>query len=95
MRKVNIDGGLSTVSPTTRAIVDGEIADFSDWSSNRTFTARRIGDEIVLEGQNPDGFPLRWIFSDVTVSSFHWHDEVSEDEGKTWFLQEEMNVRRT
>ena len=55
---------------------------------------RRVGEEILLEGQNPDGHPLRWIFSDITKTSFHWRDEVSDDRGSTWFLQEEMDVRR-
>jgi hypothetical protein len=60
----------------------------------RVFEARPVGDEVVLEGTNPDGHPLRWIFSDATEASFHWRDEVSEDGGATWFLQEEMEVRR-
>jgi hypothetical protein len=60
----------------------------------RVFTVRQTGDEIWLEGHNPDGHQLRWIFSEITKTSFHWRDEVTEDEGSTWFLQEEMDVRR-
>ncbi|HKR98744.1 MAG TPA: hypothetical protein VJU79_04440, partial [Candidatus Dormibacteraeota bacterium] len=36
----------------------------------RTFTAARSGDEIVLEGTSSEGLPMRWIFSDITPTSF-------------------------
>lgn len=60
----------------------------------RTFIARLIDDEIVLEGKDDDGAPMRWIFSEVTKQSFHWRGVTSHDEGKTWQLQQEMFVRR-
>jgi len=37
-----------------------------------TFKARKIADEIVLEGTNSKGFVERWIFSDITHDSFNW-----------------------
>ena len=60
----------------------------------QTFTGRKIGDEIVLESKTKDGYPEKWIFSEVTENSFRWHAEESHDHGKTWLLTEEMRVRR-
>jgi hypothetical protein len=59
------------------------------------FLARKVGEEIVLEGKTvEDGFPERWIFSDITPDSFRWHAEETHDGGKTWILTEEMQIRR-
>ena len=59
-----------------------------------TFVAREVGDEIVLEGHDPEGAPMRWIFSEITAESFRWRRVVSPDGGKTWRLHKEMSVRR-
>ena len=59
-----------------------------------TFIARETGDEIVLEGEDPDGSPMRWIFSEITPSSFRWRRVFSSDGGATWRLHKEMSVRR-
>jgi hypothetical protein len=59
-----------------------------------TFTARPVGDEIVLEGCDADGTPMRWIFSRITAESFHWRRVFSTDGGATWQLHKEMSVRR-
>lgn len=59
-----------------------------------TFIAREVGDEIVLEGHDPDGSPMRWIFSNITAQSFNWRRVISPDGGKTWRLHKEMFVRR-
>ena len=60
-----------------------------------TFIAREVGDEIVLEGEDADGSPMRWIFSDITPASFRWRRVFSTDGGATWQLHKEMSVRRT
>jgi hypothetical protein len=57
------------------------------------FLARRVGAEIVLEGQDL-GEPSRWIFSDIEADSFRWRAVSSTDGGKTWVLDQEMIVRR-
>jgi hypothetical protein len=44
------------------------------------FTARPTGDGLVLAGAR-DGTGLRWIFSDVTASSFRWRAEEAEGGG--------------
>ena len=55
---------------------------------------RQIGEEILLEGRTPDGKPERWSFSEITADAFVWRGHVSFDEGRTWFMDEEMRVRR-
>jgi hypothetical protein len=59
----------------------------------RTFFARQVGDEIVQEGETEDGKPLRWIFSRITATSFHWRSVAVVSGGHTR-LREEMDVRR-
>ena len=60
----------------------------------QTFIARKVKDEIVLEGKTPDGYPEKWIFSDITPDSFRWRSVETHDAGKTWTLTEEMQIRR-
>jgi hypothetical protein len=60
----------------------------------RLFLGRAVGDEIVQEGQTEEGYPMRWIFSDITESSFRWRSVYSRDGEQTWQLREEMQVRR-
>jgi hypothetical protein len=51
-------------------------------------------DEIVLEGRAPDNKLYRWIFSDITDQTFRWSGYESADEGRTWFMEEEIRGRR-
>ena len=60
----------------------------------KTFVARQIGDEIVLEGKTTEGYPVKWIFSDITPDSFRWRAVESHDNQRTWKLTEEMRIRR-
>ena len=57
------------------------------------FTARPVGDEIVMEADNARR-PLRWIFSNVTPRSFRWRAVESSDGWKTEAVQQEMTARR-
>jgi hypothetical protein len=59
-----------------------------------TFLARAVGNEIVLEGKTEDGWPMRWIFSQITPRSFHWRQMRSLDSEKSWTLFQSMDVRR-
>jgi len=56
--------------------------------------ARKVGDRIVLEGTRPDGTPQRWSFNDITATSVHWRGEVSRDGGRTWVIEEELDLTR-
>ena len=58
------------------------------------FIGRKVGDEIVLEGKNPEDTFLKWIFSDIKSDSFTWRGEESRDAGKTWVLAERMRICR-
>lgn len=54
--------------------------------------ARKIGAEIVIEGQSAGGVSMRWIFSDIKQDSFHWHGERLR--GKRWRTYEELWAHR-
>ena len=56
--------------------------------------AKREGDEIVLEGGEPNGTLDRWIFSDIGPDACTWTGYESKDEGRTWPLVERMKLRR-
>ena len=60
----------------------------------KTFIARRVGEEIVLEGKSTDGHPVKWIFSEIRPDSFRWRSEETRDNGETWTMREEMRIRR-
>jgi hypothetical protein len=59
-----------------------------------SLVARRQGEEILQEGKDDDGSPIRWVFSDITPRSFRWRGEVSSDGGKTWRLGAEFLATR-
>ena len=60
----------------------------------RTFIAHKVNDEIVLESKTAEGYPEKWIFSQITPDSFRWHSEETHDDGRTWILTEEMQIRK-
>jgi hypothetical protein len=60
----------------------------------RPFIARQVGDEIILEGSFATDNLTRWIFSEITATSFHWRNMESGDDGATWTIVQEMNARR-
>ena len=61
----------------------------------QTFIGHEVNGEIVLEHKNEEGYPEKWIFSQITPQSFRWHAEETHDEGKTWILTEEMQMQKT
>jgi hypothetical protein len=72
---------------------------YSTWISPiknivQTFVARKVNEDIILEGKTAKGYPLKWIFSQITPNSFRWHSEETQDEGKTWKLTEEMQIKK-
>ena len=60
----------------------------------KSLIGRQVGKEIVLERTSEEGLLVKWIFSEITSSSFRWHSEESHDTGKTWTIREEMRIRR-
>jgi hypothetical protein len=54
----------------------------------------RQNDEIVMEGADVDGSPLRWMFTEITPESFHWRGYISDDSGKSWRMEQEMLAHR-
>jgi len=57
-------------------------------------TGRAQGDEIVQDGADAAGTPLRWRFTAITPASFHWIGEHSLDACETWHVQAEFFARR-
>jgi len=55
---------------------------------------RARGKDIVQEGTDDAGTPVRWSFVDITPDSFRWLGERSPDGGATWRLQAEFHARR-
>lgn len=59
------------------------------------FVARASGQDIVLEGgQTTDGRAMRWSFSEIGAQAFAWRNEVSDDGGLNWVLQQDFRCRR-
>ena len=63
---------------------------------NRTFTfeAKMIGNEIVMNETSSNDVKMKWIISKIEQNSFHWRSILSDDNGETWKLVQEMNVKR-
>lgn len=59
-----------------------------------TLQGGKVGDRIVLEGGNPDGVRRRWSFNEIRDDTFIWRGERSDDEGATWWLTAEYQMRR-
>jgi hypothetical protein len=57
------------------------------------FLAREHDEEIVLEGEE-SGTKLRWIFSEITTTSFAWRALESRDGGRSWEVAVEMHMTR-
>jgi hypothetical protein len=69
------------------------------WSDPlRQYYTRQIGRaqgaDIVQEGRDAAGTPVRWSFRERTPDSFRWLGERSPDGGKTWQLVAEFTVQR-
>src|SRR5215510_15781880 len=55
---------------------------------------RARGKDIVQDGTDEAGTPVRWSFVDITPDSFHWLGERSGDGGATWQLEAEFFAHR-
>lgn len=85
---------------TSLRIYDREIAAWRvTWfnpvtGARNDLVGRRQGADIVQEGINADGRKIRWLFTDITPTSFRWRGESLESDGKTWRLEAEFRARR-
>ena len=57
-----------------------------------TFTARRVGDRVVLETTAGCEPRMKWSFGDIASHSFNWRNEVWENGG--WRLQQSFQCQR-
>lgn len=62
--------------------------------THNELVGRKVGNDLVQIGTEPDGTPMRWSFTEVTPDSFRWLGEILESDGKTWKLQCEFVARR-
>ncbi|QCX29117.1 hypothetical protein FC770_11795 [Nocardioides jishulii] len=60
----------------------------------RTFIGREVGGEIHLVSLEEPPL-LRWRFTEITQERFVWLGEYSDDEARTWRLEERMVAQRT
>ncbi|GIE87830.1 hypothetical protein [Actinoplanes regularis] len=68
---------------------------FSPQGWTKTLTGRPGDDgDIHQEGRLDDGTIVRWLFTELTESSFRWLGYISTDDGETWDLEQEMLARR-
>jgi hypothetical protein len=59
------------------------------------FTGGPVGnDRYVLETSDLGSKQTRWSFNDIRPDSFVWRDEASDDDGKTWKLQADYQMKR-
>lgn len=59
-----------------------------------TLVATGHRDGIRQDGTQTDGRPIRWNFSGITDDTFSWDGWVSDDEGRTWWLEQHIDARR-
>ncbi|HEU4733581.1 MAG TPA: hypothetical protein VFT22_37060 [Kofleriaceae bacterium] len=52
------------------------------------------GKDIVQLGVRPNGTTTRWMFTEITPSSFHWLGDVLAADGRTWTREGEFVARR-
>lgn len=58
----------------------------------RTFIARKIGAQVMLETTEGEAPRMRWSFSDVQANSFSWRNELWTEGG--WRVQQTFAARR-
>ena len=59
----------------------------------RSFTARQVGDKVVLETTEGEVPRMRWSFADIKADSFIWRNELWT--GSVWRIQQTFDARRS
>jgi hypothetical protein len=57
-----------------------------------SFIAQKKGKEIVLESKTLLENPEKWIYSEITPSSFQWRSEHTQNNGKTWSVKQKVSA---
>jgi hypothetical protein len=52
----------------------------------------QVGEDIVLEGPDPDGTLNRWMFTHITNNSFLWTGLESDPQRSSWRLRQRMTA---
>jgi hypothetical protein len=56
---------------------------------------KEVGDEIIqLSDPDARGMLSRWVYRHITLASFTWYNERSEDNGQSWRIVQEMRATR-
>lgn len=55
---------------------------------------RKVGDDIVQESRAEDGRLVQWMFTEITVDSFHWIARDDSGDGSGWTVRVEFFLRR-
>jgi hypothetical protein len=98
-RRGPLDKGM-TMYGTTLRIWDATLAAWRiRWSNpehdhHEQQIGRRSGKDIVQLGTRPDGTATRWMFTEISPSSFHWLGHSLALDGATWQLEGEFLARR-
>lgn len=62
--------------------------------TNARLVARRVGNDIAMEGALADGSPIRWGYTGLTPTSFHYKAERMWQDTGTWSVYLELIGRR-
>jgi len=88
-------GSGTTVRVYDRALDAWRVSWYGPLSGNfATLVGRPYGDGIFQDGSGQDGRPIRWNFSEIGPDGFRWEGHISDDDGATWRLEQEMTARR-
>ena len=56
--------------------------------------AKQVGNQIIAVNKDSSGGLNQWVFSDITLNTFHWQNRTSFDDGHTWRVIFELFARR-
>ncbi len=60
----------------------------------RRMIGRAQGADIVQDGEDENGTPVRWKFTEITAESFHWIAERATGDGAGWQRLVDFYARR-
>jgi hypothetical protein len=57
-------------------------------------TGRKIGEDVVQEGERPNSQRIRWVFTHITPNACLWYGEALQADGRTWKREAEFHLRK-